>query len=142
MPNVITGHTLIAGSRNLVLQFNIVADGTGEYDNYELMNLADYQPPNDIKDWTDLKVLKLCYTTGDGVSFQLKFGSNVAAHRLFFFTPELEDGLKDWSDVGGITSNLNSFDGTIRITTLGFDASADELSVTLWMQKKTKNTPQ
>lgn len=139
MANTVTAHTLNSGERNLVLQFNIVADGSGEYSDYKLLDLNDYGPPSGVKDWNDLKVMKLCYSTGDGVSFQLKFGSSVDDHRLFYFSPELESGEKDWTSVGGISSLLNSFDDTIRMTTLGFDAASDELSVTLWMKKKMSN---
>lgn len=133
MANAVTTHTLINGGRNLILQFNIVADGTGEYSDYILLDLNDYAG-NDP--WDDLKVMKLDYTVGDGVSFQLKFGSSLDDHRLFFFTPELESGGMDWTGVGGISSLLNTFDGTIRMTTLGFDTSADEISLTLCMKKK------
>ena len=139
MANVITAHNLISGSRNLILQFNIVADGTGDYSDYELLNLDNYGPPDGSKDWTDLKVMKATWATGDGVSFQLKFGSTLDDHRLFFFTPAAYAGLQDWTDTGGISSNLNTFDGTVRITTSGFGTADDELSMTLWMQKKLSN---
>ena len=132
MANTITAHTLANGPKNLILQFNIVADGTGN-SNYTLLDIHDY-----VGDelWDDLRVMKLDYTVGDGVSFQLKFGSSLNDHRLFFFTPELKNGSMDWSSTGGIPSFLNTNDGTIRITTLGFDQAADELSVTLYMKKK------
>lgn len=139
MANAITAHTLEHGERNLIVQFNIVADGTGNYSDYTLLDLNNYTPPDGKKDWTDLKVMKVTYTVGDGVSYQLKFGSSVNDHKLFFFTPELENGCKDWTYTGGISSKLNTFDGTIRISTSGFDADADELSMTLCMKKKYKN---
>ena len=73
MANDITAHTMIEGSRNLVIQYNIVADGTGNYSDYELLDVTDYTGA-DQKQPNNYKVVKVSGRNGVGTTFTLKFG--------------------------------------------------------------------
>ena len=134
MSNAITAHTINNGVRNLILQFNIVADGSGDYSDFELLNVLDYLGSGHRDVPNDFKVLGLSGRNGVGTSLQLKFGSAANNHRLFFESVADESFHESWS--GGLTTGVTDADMTVRITTLGFDASADTITLQIHLQKK------
>ena len=134
MANNITAHTIINGSRNLIVQFNIVADATGNYDNFTLLNITDYTG-EDNKQPNNYKVVKVAGRNGVGTTFQLKFGNDNGDHKLFFESTADNEFYEEWEE-GGLSPLLANPDMTIRITTLGFDISADTISLLIWLKKK------
>ena len=136
MGNTITGHTIVNGSRNLILQFNIVADGTGDYSDFELLKVTDYTNEGQ-SDPNNFKVIKVSGRNGSGTSFQLKFGSATEDNKLFFESTRDNEFYEEWE--GGLSTLLPNQDMTVRINTTGFDASADTISLVIWLQKKTQN---
>jgi hypothetical protein len=134
--NEITAHTIVNGTRNLILQFNIVADGTGNYSDFELLKVTDYTNESQ-PDPNNYKVIKVAGRNGVGTTFQLKFGDTGGSHKLFFESTRDNEFYEEW-DEGGLSTLLASPDMTIRITTLGFDISADTISLIIWLKKKTQ----
>ena len=130
MANAITAHTIVNGSRNLILHFNLVADGTGNYSDFELLKVTDYTN-EPMRDPNNFKVMKAAGRNGVGTSFQLKFGDTTSDHRLFFESQADEQFSAEWD--GGLSTLTPNTDMTVRITTLGFDASADTINFTIWI---------
>jgi len=124
------------GSRNLIVQYNIVADGSGDYSNFELLNVTDYTG-EDSNQPTDFKVKHVSGRNGVGVSFQLRFGSLSDSHRLFFESTTDDSFAQVWE--GGLTTQVIDSDMTVRITTSGFDGDGDSISLVIWAQKKRSN---
>jgi len=137
MANAITAHTIVNGSRNLIVQYNIVADGSGNFSDFSLLNVTDYTGDDRVQP-NNFKVKKVSGRNGVGTSFQLKFGSSANNHRLFFESTSDDEFSQEWT--GGLTTGVVDTDMTVRITTTGFDASADAISLVVWAQKKTQNT--
>ena len=137
MSNNITAHTIINGTRNLILQFNIVADGTGDYSDYELLDITDYTG-GDARQPNNYKVMKVAGRNGTGTTFQLKFGDAGGSHKLFFESTQDNEFYEEWED-GGLSPLLANPDMTVRMTTIGFDASADTISLIIWLKKKVQN---
>ena len=136
MANSITAHTILNGTRNLILQFNIVADGTGEYSDFELLNLTDYTA-DDTRQPNNFKVVKVSGRNGVGTTFQLKFGDTLNNHKLFFESTRDNEFYEEWEE-GGLSPLLATLDMTIRINTTGFDAADDTISLVIWLKKKTQ----
>jgi len=142
MAHEITAHTIINGSRNLIVQFNIESDGaSGQYSDYTLLDLTDYTG-GDQKQPNNYKIMKVSGRNGAGTSFQLKFGNTAGTHKLFFESVAENEFFEDWSEIGGLSPLLANPDMTIRLTTLGFDASGDTMSLLIWLKKKTQNPGQ
>ena len=139
MANALTAHTIINGSRNLVIHFSGVADGSGDYSNFELLNVFDYQNEGEAVA-NDYSVLKIAGRNAVGTSMQLKFGSSLNNHVLFYQSPTDNEFSGDWTRYGGIHPKLVSSDGSIRISTTGYDAAADSLNFTIWLKKKVRTT--
>ena len=137
MSNNITAHTIVNGSRNLILQYNIVADGSGEFSDYTLLDVTDYTG-DDAKQPNNFKVMKVTGSNGVGTTFQLKFGDTGGSHRLFFESTSDNEFYEEW-DQGGLSTLLANPDMTVRITTTGFDANNDNISLTIWLKKKAQN---
>ena len=137
MANSITAHTLINGSRNLIVQYNIVADGTGNWTDYKLLDILDYTGA-DQKQANNYKIVKVNGRNGVGTTFKLKFGNTVGTHKLFFESVRDSEFYEEWED-GGLSPLLANPDMSIRISTIGFDANLDSISVTIWLKKKTQN---
>ena len=136
MTNAITAHSIVNGSRNLIVQFNLVADGSGDYSDFKLLDLADYTG-GDAKQPNNFKVVKVSGRNGVGTTFQLSFGNTSGSNRLFFESTRDNEFYEEWED-GGLSTLLASPDMTIRMTTAGFDTSADTISLTIWLKKKTQ----
>ncbi len=136
--NSITAHTIVNGTRNLILQFNIVADGSGNYSDVKLLDLNDYAgEPAKVPD--DFKVMKVSGMNGVGTSLKLFFGAKDGGpNRLFYESIVDRDFAQDWSDIGGLTTGQANTDLTVRISTVGFNADLDTISLTLWIKKKYK----
>ena len=137
MANQITAHTIMNGSRNLIIQYNIVADGTGDWTDYELLDVTDYTGA-DVVQPNNFKVVKVAGRNGVGTTFQLKFGNTVGDHKLFFESTRDNEFYEEYED-GGLSTLLADPDMTIRMTTAGFDTDGDNISVTLWLKKKIQN---
>ena len=137
MAHKITAHTIVNGSRNLIVQFNIESDGaSGQYSDYTLLDITDYTGDDQTQP-NNYKVVKVTGRNGVGTSFQLKFGDTGGEHKLFFESTADNEYYEEWED-GGLSPLLANPDMTIRITTLGFDVAADTISVTIWLKKKTQ----
>ena len=142
MANAITAHTILNGTRNLVLQFNMVGDGSGELSDYTLIDLNNYLEEPGLRVPSDFKVMKVSGWASIACSFKLFFGATATANRLFFEGPLATDigGVlaQDWSDIGGLITGQADTDLTVRITTSGFNAADDSLSLSIWLKKKYK----
>ena len=138
MTNAITAHTMINGSRNLVLQFNVIADGSGDYSDYPLVDITDYTGA-DQKQPNNYKVMKISGRNGVDTSFKLKFGNTAGDHKLFFESTTDNEFYENWTGGGGLSPLLADPDMTIRISTTNFDAANDTISLTIWLKKKTQN---
>ncbi len=134
MANTITAHKIVNGSRNLILQFNIVADGSGNYSDFPLLDVTDYTGA-DARQPNNYKVMKVAGRNGVGTTFQLKFGDTGGTHKLFFESTADNEFYEEWEE-GGLSPLLANPDMTVRMTTTGFDASSDTISVLLWLKKK------
>ena len=134
MANTITAHTIVNGTRNLILQFNIVADGSGNYSDFALLDITNYTG-NDARQPNNYKVMKVAGRNGVGTSFKLKFGDSGSAHKLFFESIADNEFYEEWED-GGLSPLLANPDMTIRLTTTGFDATDDTISLIIWLKKK------
>ena len=64
----------------------------------------------------------------------MKFGEVTDSHRLFFESIQDQEFDQHW--MGGLSTLLANPDMTVRITTIGFDAANDTISVVLWLKKK------
>ena len=137
MAKTITAHTILNCSRNLILQFNIIADGSGNYSDFALLDITDYTG-GDARQPNNYKVMKVAGRNGVGTTFQLKFGDTGGSHKLFFESTADNEFYEEWDD-GGLSPLLASPDMTIRMTTTGFDASADTISLLIWLKKKVQN---
>ena len=138
MAHTITGHTLVNGSRNLILQFNIQSDGaSGQYADYELIDLADYTG-YDARVTNDIAVNKLSVNTSVGAGVELKFGDVGGDHKTFFLSPiNTADGSDSFIEYdGGLPQLLTNPENKIRITSLGLDASGDWITIVIWLKKK------
>ena len=135
MANSITAHTILNGTRNLILQFNIVADASGEYSDFSLLDVTDYTNETQ-SDPNNFKVMKVSGRNGVGTTFQLKFGNTVGPHKLFFESTRDNEFYEEWE--GGLSPLLANPDMTVRISTSGFDAADDTISLVIWLKKKTQ----
>lgn len=133
MANAITAHTVENGPRNLILQYNIVADGTGDYSNYKLLDVTDYTGEDQLQP-DDFKVCCVSGRNGVGTSFQLHFGSESESNRLFFESTTDDSFHEMWQ--GGLTSLVPDTDMSVRLTTSGFDASGDTITLQIHVKKK------
>ncbi len=142
MANAITAHTIENGTRNFIIQFNMVGDGSGELSDYTLIDLNNYLEEPGLRVPSDFKVMKVSGRSSIACSFKLFFGSKSATNRLFFESPLASDVsgdfIQDWSDVAGLISGQADTDLTVRITTSGFGASDDSLSLLIKIKKKYK----
>jgi len=134
MANTITAHTIVNGTRNLILQFNIVADGSGNYSDFALLDVTDYTG-DDARQPNNYKVMKVAGRNGVGTSFKLKFGDSGGSHKLFFESIADNEFYEEWED-GGLSPLLANPDMTVRLTTTGFDATDDTISLIIWLKKK------
>lgn len=132
MANQIVAHTIENGPRNLIIQYNIVADGSGDYSAYELLDITDYTGEDPYQP-DDFKVRKVEGRNGVGTSFQLLFGAP-SGNRLFFESTTDDSFFQKWP--GGMSTLLPDTDMTVRLTTNGFDASGDTISLMIHAQKK------
>jgi len=133
MANAITAHTIANGPRNLILQYNIVADGSGDESNLKLLDVTDYTGA-DQNASDDFKVIKVSGRNGVGTSFQLLFGSAGENNRLFFESTTDDSFDESWT--GGLSTLVSDTDMSVRLTTSGFDASGDTITLKIHLQKK------
>ena len=145
MAHTITGHTIVNGSRNLIVQFNIQSDGaSGQYADYKLLDITDYTGA-DQRQPNNYKIMKVTGATSVGAGIELKFGNTGGDHKTFFLSPiNTADGwsfCEEYKD-GGLSPLLANPDMSIRLTSLGLDASGDWITITLWIKKKIQNLGQ
>ena len=139
MAHEITAHTIVNGSRNLIVQYNIQSDGaSGQYADYTLLDLDDYTGDDAEPRANNFAVKKIAGATSVGAGIELKFGDTFDSHRTFFLSPiNTADGWSFEEEYeGNLAQGLANPDNTIRVTSLGLDASGDWISVTLWLKKK------
>lgn len=135
MANTLTYHTIINGSRNLVLHISMLADGSGNLSNYPLINVSDYINEGE-RIANSYSVMKIAGRTSVGATLQLKFGSTVGNHVKFFESTAENEFCAEWPS---LTPTHPDKDMIIRATTVGFDAAADAIDLTIWLKKKIKN---
>ena len=139
MAHTITGHTILNGSRNLIVQFNIQSDGaSGQYADFSLLDINDYTGDDAPPRANDFAIKKVSGASSVGAAVELKFGNASGDHKTFFLSPiNTADGWNfdnEW--FGGLAPLLANPDGTIRVTSLGIDASGDWVTIVLWLKKK------
>ena len=142
MAHAITGHTILNGSRNLIVQFNIKSDGaSGQYANFELLDLADYTG-EDGKASNDFSVKKIFVNTSVGAGVELKFGDVGGDHKTFFLSPiNTANGFEYFTEYpGGLPQLLANPENKIRLTSLGLDAAGDWITIVLWLKKRYSST--
>ncbi len=136
MANSITAHTIQNGSRNLILAFNLVADGSGEESAAKLIDLNNYLGDPGLRVPRDFRVMKLSGLTGAGCSVKFFFGSKTEDNRLFYETVTDRPFSEDWSNDGGIVTGVPDTDLTIRFSTVGFGDNLDVINLNIWIKKK------
>ena len=136
MSNSITGHTILNGPRNLILAFNLIADGSGNESAAKLIDLNDYLEEPGAKVPRDFKVQKISGLTGSGTTVRFLFGSKTEDNRLFYETVADRSFEQDWSEDGGLSTGVPDTDLTVRFTTVGFDANLDVINLNIWIKKK------
>lgn len=81
MAHAITGHTILNGSRNLIVQFNIKSDGaSGQYADFALLDLDDYTG-DDSRKANSYSIKKISGASSVGASVELKFGDAGGSHK-------------------------------------------------------------
>ena len=137
----ITAHTILNGARNLIVQYNIVSDGSGDLTDFPLLNVLDYTG-TDQRQPNNFKVMSVSGRNGRGTTFQLKFGDTGNDHRLFFESVPEREFKQTW--VAGLSTLLANTDMTIRMSTTGFEqitpTIGDTISVVIRIKKKIQNT--
>lgn len=120
MADAVTSQTLVSGSRNLVMKFTNISDGTGEAA-VKKVDVTDSQ----------LRIMKIHYATlGMSVDILWDATTDVLAWNL----PEGQVGCFDFTDFGGIQNNAGTgVTGDIMFTTIGH-ASGDRYSIILEMR--------
>lgn len=136
MANSITAYTLTNGARNLIVRYVVRADGSGNYTLHELFNFNDYLGEDSPAPGT-FAIDRITWSAGAGTAFELWFGSDSNNDKLFFASSNDFSG--DEQFPGGLNSFLADENGQILITTSGFDADGDTITVTLHVRKKVKN---
>lgn len=136
MANSITAHTIQNGSRNLILAFNMVADGSGNESVAKLIDLNDYLEESNSATIRDFAVKKISGLTSAGCSVKFFFGSKTEDNRLFYETVTDRPFSEDWSNEGGISTGVPDTDLTIRFSTVGFDTALDVINLNIWIKKK------
>ena len=136
MANSTTAHTIINGTRNLILAFNLVADGSGNETAAKLIDLNDYLGEPGTRVPRDFRVMKLSGLTSTGCSVKFFFGSKTEDNRLLYETITDRPFEEDWSNDGGIITGVPDTDLTIRFSTVGFDTDLDVINLNIWIKKK------
>ena len=134
MPNAITTHTIVNGTRNLILSLNMVADGTGNETDTTLIDLNDYVLEPGLRVPRDFAVKKISGLTGAGTTVKFFFGADSFPSRLFYETIADRPFEQEW--VGGLITGQANTDLTIRYSTIGFDANLDVINLNIWIKKK------
>ena len=139
MAHTITAHTIVNGSRNLIVQYNIQSDGSsGQYADFKLLELDDYTGDDVFSRANEFSIKKLTGSTSVGAGVQLAFGNAVGDHRTFFLSPIAGANWSSFSEEweGNLAQGLANPDNTIRLTSLGLDVAGDWMTIVLWIKKK------
>ena len=132
--NTISAQTLHNGSRSVVVQYNISADGSGDYSDYPLFDLSDYTGEDYHKTPNSIAVRSVSGTSPSGATYNLKFGSISGNHELFYTSTINNDAQTVWG--GGHPNLVQDTDNKILISTTDFDSSGLEMTVVLEIKKK------
>lgn len=135
MSNTVHANTIINGSRNLVLHFSMIADGSGNFTNYPLIDITDYTNEGENTP-NSYSVMKVAGRNNVGTTLALKFGSSVDDHVTFFQTFQEGEFSQQWPSIVPKNPDQNM---QVIISTLGFDASGDTIDLTIWLKKRIKN---
>lgn len=126
MANTITEKIIANGTRNLVLEYQITGDGSGEETGTVLVDHSALGASGDL-------AIKKHYSALNGFSAALSWDATAPVHALAL---EEGEGGVDWTDAGGVVKN-NAGDGKtgdVKITTTGL-GSGDKGTIRLWMVK-------
>ncbi|KKK73698.1 hypothetical protein LCGC14_2891210, partial [marine sediment metagenome] len=104
------------------------------YSDFALLDVTNYTG-DDARQPNNYKVMKVAGRNGVGTSFKLKFGDSGGSHKLFFESIADNEFYEEWED-GGLSPLLANPDMTVRLTTTGFDATDDTISLIIWLKKK------
>jgi hypothetical protein len=131
MANLVTVTTLVDGPRTTILHVYIQGDGTGEVENYELVDPDDTQYP---KHWDGFFSLESLQSGLTGFSATLKFEYLIDGN-LIWNIPEY-DSSADFCAIGGLKDRSNPLDGTgkVLLSTQGL-GNGDEGSLVITLTK-------
>lgn len=126
MANTITEKIIANGPKNLILEYQIVGDGTGEESGTVLVDHSALGASGDL-------AVKKHYSALSGFSAALSWDATAPVH---LFSLEEGEGGVDWTDAGGVVKNNagTGKTGDIKITTVGLGAG-DKGTVRLWLVK-------
>jgi hypothetical protein len=135
MANVVDRHVIESGPKNAVVQIVGVL-GSADVVLEAIVDAVETNPYYRDRVFTGYRVIEIEYSMGPGIQIQLAWGSS---------TPQLIAALAgrgemDFEDVGGLRPDetLNDYDGTIRLSTTGFDFNdgrPQNFTVTLTLAK-------
>lgn len=136
MANTITEHVFIDGPRNLVVQYGMFADGSGNYSKFPFFDIVNYAPMANNATPDRLRIQKISSHTGAGTSGQLFIKGSAGTYESIHYLPTNEMAKEDYSGEGGLsTGAIANWDGKIYIDTQGFDAANDYIELVIWAKK-------
>ena len=131
MADAVTTQIINDGSRNCIMKFTNVSDGTGEAA-VAKVDVSALGTDNAGRSCSEVRVLRVSHAIV-GMSAQLFFDAN--ANTLIAELAESSNGHMDFKDFGGIPNNAGTGKtGDILLTTKGA-SNGDTYSITVEMTK-------
>ena len=127
MANAIVEQIIEDASRNLILKYTIVGDGSGEETNTVLVDASTFTPA-----YTNCKLMKVHYGF-NGFAASLKWDGATDAELITL--PEEHFETQCYEPFHGIPDNATTPTGDILITTVGL-GSGDTGHLILYIKKK------
>lgn len=126
MGDAVAAQTLFEGSKEIIMKFTNISDGTGE-STVKKVDVSALSPAA-----STVKIMRIIFTT-DGMAVQILFDatSNILAYSI----AKDQTGTLDFSKFGGLKNNAGAgVTGDILFTTVGHGAG-DSYSIILEMDK-------
>lgn len=137
MTNAITTQLLMNSSRQYILLYNVVADGSGDLAASLVLKTSGDLP-------TTAKLVRIIYSTGssnvDTTTSQACFSSQLlwkaTTNTMFFNLADNHSDDLDFRDLGGLPNPVNSgANGDVLLTTTGMIVAGDTISMLLEFRK-------